>query len=78
MRFVAQGFLGLVKKYPTIVDGAYMIVGWVGAKLVIEYLHKVDMVGFTIPQWVSLVVILSVFAVSFLISRRIREVRRVD
>lgn len=78
MRFVAQGFLGLVKKYPTIVDGAYMIVGWVGSKLIIEYLHKIHVLDFSVPQWLSLVVIFTIFAISLLMGRRAREFEQVS
>ena len=35
MRFVAGQFIGLMKKYPGLEKGAYLIVGWIGLKLAI-------------------------------------------
>lgn len=70
MRFVAQGFLVLIKRYPTIVDGAYLIVGWVAIKLVIEYLHRMAVIEFEIPRWVTLVIIFVIFVVSLFIGKR--------
>lgn len=78
MRFVAQGFLGLIRKYPTIVDGAYVIVGWVAIKLIIEYLNKKDLVNFEVPKWVTLVVIFIIFVVSIFMSKWKNRVRTVD
>jgi YkoY family integral membrane protein len=36
MRFVAGGFLKLVERFPTIVDGAYAIVAIAGLKMIVE------------------------------------------
>lgn len=78
MRFVAQGFLGLIRKYPTIVDGAYVIVGWVAIKLMIEYLNRKDLVNFEVPKWVTLAVIFIIFVVSIFMSKWKNRVQTVD
>jgi YkoY family integral membrane protein len=39
MRLLTVQVLELVKKYPKLIDGAYIIVAWVGIKLLMEYLH---------------------------------------
>jgi YkoY family integral membrane protein len=39
MRILAMQVLTLVKRYPKLIDGAYVIVAWIGVKLVVEYLH---------------------------------------
>ena len=39
MRLVIGKLLALVRRYPALVDGAFVIIGWVGLKLLIEYLH---------------------------------------
>ena len=39
MRLVIGQLLSLVRRYPALVDGAFVIIAWVGLKLLIEYLH---------------------------------------
>ena len=39
MRLVIGKLLALVRRYPALVDGAFVIIAWVGIKLLIEYLH---------------------------------------
>ena len=40
MRLVIGQLLALVQRYPALVDGAFVIIAWVGIKLLIEYLHQ--------------------------------------
>src|SRR5438093_1080534 len=63
MRLVIGRLLSLVERYPPLVDGAFVIIGWVGLKLVVEYLHTEDYIGFEIPKWLSLGLIVVIFAV---------------
>jgi YkoY family integral membrane protein len=76
MRLVIGQLLSLVERYPPLVDGAFVIIGWVGIKLLVEYLHTEDYVGFEIPKWLSLGLIVVIFAVSFFYARQ-QERRRV-
>src|SRR5881628_3118773 len=46
MRVLIGQVLSLVRAYPAIVDGAYVIVAWVGVKLILEYLYSIDVIGF--------------------------------
>ena len=39
MRMVIGQLLAVVRRYPALVDGAFVIIAWVGIKLLIEYLH---------------------------------------
>ena len=39
MRLVIGQLLALVERYPPLVDGAFVIIAWVGIKLLLEYLH---------------------------------------
>ena len=39
MRLVIGKLLAIVERYPPLVDGAFVIIGWVSIKLLIEYLH---------------------------------------
>src|SRR5207247_9067219 len=62
MRLVIGRLLSLVERYPPLVDGAFVIIGWVGLKLLVEYLHAGGYIGFDIPKWVSLGIIVVIFA----------------
>jgi YkoY family integral membrane protein len=42
MRLLTGYVLTLVKRYPKLIDGAYIVVAWVGLKLVLEYLHDLN------------------------------------
>jgi YkoY family integral membrane protein len=70
MRMVVGQVITLVERYPAIVDGAFIIIAWVGVKLLIEYLHTEGWVPFAIPQWMSLSIIVLIFTIAFLYARR--------
>jgi YkoY family integral membrane protein len=64
MRVVIGRLLVLVHRFPMVVDGAFVIVAWVGIKLILEYLHAAGYIHFEVPRVVALGVILGIFAVS--------------
>jgi len=70
MRLVVGQVITLVERYPAIVDGAFIIIAWVGLKLLIEYLHTEGWIPLGIPQWLSLSIIVLIFLISFLYARR--------
>jgi len=70
MRVVIGRLLALVQKYPALVDGAFIIVAWVGVKLLFEYLYSAGYVAFEIPRWFSLGLIVAIFVVAFVYARR--------
>jgi YkoY family integral membrane protein len=70
MRLVIGRLLALVERYPPLVDGAFVIIGWVGAKLLIEFLHTERYIGFEIPKWLSLGLIVVIFVVALFYARR--------
>ena len=65
MRLVIGQLLALVERYPPLVDGAFVIIAWVSIKLLVEYLHTEGYVAFEIPKWLSLGLIVVIFAISF-------------
>jgi YkoY family integral membrane protein len=69
MRAVIGQLLAFIQRYPALVDGAFVIIAWVGAKLLIEYLHGAGFIGFEVPKWLSLGLIAVIFAVAFLYAR---------
>jgi YkoY family integral membrane protein len=70
MRMVIGRLLAIVERYPPLVDGAFIIIAWVAAKLFIEYLHSSHYIGFEVPKWLSLGLIVIIFLSSFLYARR--------
>jgi YkoY family integral membrane protein len=69
MRLVVGQLLTLVQRYPALVDGAFIIIGWVGTKLCLEYLHTLGLVHFGVPQWLSLGLIVLIFTIAFVYAR---------
>jgi YkoY family integral membrane protein len=74
MRLVIGQLLSLVERYPPLVDGAFVIIGWVAIKLLVEYLHTEAYIAFEIPKWLSLGLIVLIFGVAFVYA--LREERR--
>ena len=69
MRLVVGQLLVLVQRYPPLVDGAFIIIAWVGVKLGMEYLYSAGYVGFEIPRWASLGLIGVIFLAAFIYAR---------
>jgi YkoY family integral membrane protein len=66
MRLVIGQLLVLVNRYPALVDGAFIIIAWVGIKLLLEYLHTAGYLHFQIPKWLSLGLVVIIFAIAFI------------
>src|SRR5262245_14090588 len=69
MRVVVGQLIALVERYPVLVDGAFIIIAWVGFKLGLEYLHEAGYVGFEISQWISIVVVVAIFIVALIYAK---------
>jgi YkoY family integral membrane protein len=70
MRLVIGQLLVIVRRYPALVDGAFIIIAWIGIKLLIEYLHSAGYIHFYINRWLSFGLIIVIFAISYLYARR--------
>lgn len=70
MRVVAGELIVLIRRYPAIVDGAFVIIGWVAFKLLLEYAHAMHWITWEIPRTTSLLVIGGIFLVSYIYARR--------
>src|SRR5918996_3608664 len=44
MRMVIGKLLSLVRRYPALVDGAFIIIAWVGLKLMMEYFSTIGLI----------------------------------
>lgn len=70
MRLVVGQLLELIRRYPALVDGAFVIIGWVAVKLCAEYLHDIHLVNWEIPKTFSLTLIVVIFVASLIYARR--------
>src|SRR3954454_10536389 len=64
MRMIIGQLLALVERYPVLVDGAFVIIAWVGVKLLIEYGHTEGYIAVEVPKFISLGVIVVIFAIA--------------
>ena len=70
MRMVIGQILAVVERYPGLVDGAFVVIGWVGVKLVIEFGRQWHLWPLEVPTWFSLTLIVVIMSVAFVIARR--------
>lgn len=70
MRLVIGQLLVLVNRYPVLVDGAFVIIAWVGIKLILEYLHAASYVGWEVPKEISLGLVVVIFVIALIIAKR--------
>ena len=70
MRVVIGKLLSLIERYPPLVDGAFIIIFWVGFKLFLEFLEREGLVHFEVPNWLSLGLIVVIFVASFVYAKQ--------
>jgi predicted tellurium resistance membrane protein TerC len=76
MRVVIGQLLAIVERYPPLVDGAFVIIAWVGFKLLLEFARGEGWIEFELPQWLGLGLIVVIFGASFLyavVQERVRK-----
>ena len=78
MRIVISQLLTIVRRYPTLVDGAFIIIALVGAKLLVEYAAALGWIHFEVPKWLSLGLIAFTFLIAYLQARRKGAVELMD
>jgi YkoY family integral membrane protein len=71
MRLVAGRFLKIIERYPAVVDGAYIIVGIAGVKLLLGCIHALGWVHYNenYVRWGSTALIILIFVGSLMIRR---------
>jgi YkoY family integral membrane protein len=69
LRLVVGQLIVLVERYPALVDGAFLIIAWIGLKLALDYAHVAHQIGVEIPQWFSLLLIFVIFTAAFVNAR---------
>jgi len=69
IRVVIGQLLTFVERYPPLVDGAFIIIAWVGIRLLVGYLHAIGFLPFEIPEWLGLSLIVVIFALAVVYAR---------
>jgi YkoY family integral membrane protein len=69
IRMLTGQLLTVIKRYPALIDGAYIIISWIGIKLTVEYLHGIRAIPFEIPKAISLTIVVLLFGASYLYAR---------
>jgi YkoY family integral membrane protein len=72
MRYVARYFINLLDRFPGLAQGAYVLVAWIGLKLVISGLHSAKFIGFEINEWLFWSVMLAIAVLSLIVQPRSR------
>jgi len=75
MRLVVGQLLTIVERYPILVDGAFVIIAWVGGRLLVQYLHQAGFIAWDIPEWLGYGLIVAIF-VGALLWARVDERRK--
>ena len=74
MRMVIGSLLRIVRRYPALVDAAFVIIAWVGIKLLVEYLNTIGYLDIHINKWLSFGLIVLIFLAGYLYARRMGPV----
>ncbi len=70
MRLLTLHVLRLITRYPRLIDGAYVVVAWIGVKLIWKYVHReLHWIPWELPEAVSIGVVIALFIGSFLYAR---------
>jgi YkoY family integral membrane protein len=78
MRMVIGQLLRVVRRYPALVDAAFIIIAWVAIKLLIEYLNAAGYIEFHVNKWLSFGLIVVIFTVAYLYARKKGPVEEAD
>ncbi len=78
MRMVIGQLLRVVRRYPALVDAAFIIIAWVAIKLIVEFLSTQGYIDFHINKWLSFGLIVTIFTVAYLYARKKGPVEEAD
>lgn len=78
MRLVIGQLLRIVRRYPALVDAAFIIIGWVAIKLLVEFLNGEGYIDFHINKWISFGLIVVIFSLAYFYARKKGPVEESD
>ena len=70
MRVVIAQLLAIVRRYPALVDGAFVIIALVGGEAPDRVRAAMEWIHFEVPKWLSLGLIAITFLIAYLKARR--------
>jgi YkoY family integral membrane protein len=70
MRVVVGQVIKVIQRYPALVDGAFVIIAWVGLKLLLDYGHQLNWITWEVAQPVSLGIISVIMAAAYAYARK--------
>jgi len=70
MRLVIGQLLRIVRRYPALVDAAFIIIAWVAIKLLVEYLNNIGVIELHINKWLSFGLIAVIFTGAYFYARK--------
>jgi YkoY family integral membrane protein len=62
MRLVTGQLVSVLRRYPRLIDAAFIVVAWVGVKLFIELGNGLGWLDVRVPAWASLAVVFLILA----------------
>jgi YkoY family integral membrane protein len=68
LRLLIGQLLSIVKRYPPLVDGAFIIIAWVALKLLADFVHDAGLITLQVPTWISLTLIVVIFLAALVYS----------
>lgn len=66
MRLVIGQLLSVVERFPIMVDAAFVIIAWVGLRLLAHYLHNIGYIAWDVPEWLGFGLIIGIFVAALL------------
>ena len=76
MHLVVGQLLAVVERYPILVDGAFVIIAWVGARLLVQYLHQMGFISWEVPEWLGYGLIVAIFVGALVWARADERLKR--
>ena len=70
MRMVIGQLLRVVRRYPSLVDAAFVIIAWVAIKLLVEFMNGMGWIDLHISKWLSFGLIVAIFGIAYLYARK--------
>ena len=76
IRLIVGQLLAVVERYPILVDGAFVIIAWVGARLLVQYLHQMGFISWEVPEWLGYGLIVAIFVGALVWARADERLKR--
>jgi YkoY family integral membrane protein len=69
MRVVTSQLVGLIRRSPRFIDGAFVVIAWVAIKLLLDFAHQMGWIAWQVPQPVGLAMVVVILAVTLWLAR---------